>query len=166
MVIRRLPSDSELYHHGIKGQKWGVRRYQNYDGSLTSTGRRKYGVNEKKGNKNSTETLKEYYKHRDISTRAYGSAFGAAVGVGLTLPLAITMRNLLPSAISGAMAAITIAVGKYHDKKAKDVIKNMNAKQKKYYNDFVKLEDKYENDEMDYDTFIKERKDLLNESSK
>ena len=28
----------ELQHHGIKGQKWGVRRYQNEDGSLTSEG--------------------------------------------------------------------------------------------------------------------------------
>jgi len=28
----------ELYHHGIKGQKWGVRRYQNSDGSLTQEG--------------------------------------------------------------------------------------------------------------------------------
>ena len=31
--------NSELYHHGIKGQKWGVRRFQNSDGSYTSAGR-------------------------------------------------------------------------------------------------------------------------------
>lgn len=32
-----------LEHHGIKGQKWGVRRYQNPDGSLTNEGRSRYG---------------------------------------------------------------------------------------------------------------------------
>ena len=32
----------ELYHHGIKGQKWGVRRYQNKDGSLTAAGKKRY----------------------------------------------------------------------------------------------------------------------------
>lgn len=35
----------ELYHHGIKGMKWGVRRYQNPDGSLTEEGKRRYGNN-------------------------------------------------------------------------------------------------------------------------
>lgn len=36
-----------LQHHGVKGQKWGVRRYQNYDGSLTAAGRRRVGQNYK-----------------------------------------------------------------------------------------------------------------------
>lgn len=33
---------NELYHHGIKGQQWGVRRYQNPDGSLTPAGMKRY----------------------------------------------------------------------------------------------------------------------------
>ena len=33
---------NELYHHGIKGKKWGVRRYQNKDGSLTAAGKRRF----------------------------------------------------------------------------------------------------------------------------
>lgn len=31
-----------IYHHGIKGQKWGIRRYQNKDGSLTPAGKKRY----------------------------------------------------------------------------------------------------------------------------
>lgn len=33
--------ENELYHHGIKGQKWGVRRFQNKDGSLTLAGKKR-----------------------------------------------------------------------------------------------------------------------------
>lgn len=40
-----VPKGQWLCHHGIKGQKWGVRRYQNPDGSLTEEGRRHYGLN-------------------------------------------------------------------------------------------------------------------------
>lgn len=36
-------SESELYHHGTRGMKWGIRRYQNKDGSLTAAGRKRYG---------------------------------------------------------------------------------------------------------------------------
>ena len=34
--------NNEMYHHGVKGMKWGVRRFQNKDGSLTNAGRKRY----------------------------------------------------------------------------------------------------------------------------
>ena len=40
--------DDELMHYGIKGQKWGIRRYQNEDGSLTSAGRKKIQTRDKR----------------------------------------------------------------------------------------------------------------------
>lgn len=48
---------SELYHWGKKGMKWGVRRYQNKDGTLTPAGQKRYArdqrenAGKKKGNK-------------------------------------------------------------------------------------------------------------------
>lgn len=36
-----LTSNGELYHHGIKGMRWGIRRYQNPDGSLTPAGQKR-----------------------------------------------------------------------------------------------------------------------------
>ena len=35
-------NDEYLVHHGIKGMKWGVRRFRNKDGSLTSAGKKRY----------------------------------------------------------------------------------------------------------------------------
>lgn len=35
------PSTDEIYHHGIKGMRWGVRRYENPDGTLTPLGKRR-----------------------------------------------------------------------------------------------------------------------------
>lgn len=37
-----LTANGELYHSGVKGMKWGVRRYQNKDGSLTAAGKKRY----------------------------------------------------------------------------------------------------------------------------
>lgn len=33
-----------IEHHGIKGMKWGIRRYQNADGTLTAAGKKRYGT--------------------------------------------------------------------------------------------------------------------------
>lgn len=46
-MVEQGYDNSELYHHGILGQKWGVRRFQNPDGSLTPEGRERYSSDNK-----------------------------------------------------------------------------------------------------------------------
>lgn len=64
---------NELYHHGILGQKWGIRRFQNPDGSLTEAGKRRYGVAASKSpyasGKNGTKQKRTSRNNR-ISPRA------------------------------------------------------------------------------------------------
>lgn len=48
-VLLVNPEGGSLAHHGIKRQRWGVRRFQNYDGSLTAAGRERYGVGPEAG---------------------------------------------------------------------------------------------------------------------
>lgn len=56
-----MPSSIYLAHHGIKGQKWGVRRFQNKDGSYTDEGRRRRGINV------SLPKITPKSKYRDLS---------------------------------------------------------------------------------------------------
>lgn len=61
-----ITSDGELYHYGVKGMKWGIRRYQNADGSLTAAGKKRAKQEYKEDNK----TAFELGKNATISGRA------------------------------------------------------------------------------------------------
>lgn len=65
-----LTSDGELYHYGIKGQKWGVRRYQNADGSLTPKGKKRLAKNEALRNKLVNKADKRIKNHTDKAKEA------------------------------------------------------------------------------------------------
>jgi hypothetical protein len=63
----------ELYHHGIKGMRWGVRRYQNKDGSLTPAGKKRQAKLEARNAK------KEAKREEKAATKALASKMSKPV---------------------------------------------------------------------------------------
>lgn len=60
--------NGELYHHGVKGMKWGVRRYQNADGSLTPVGKKRISKQYKKTADKVTKELKRGYNNMYVNS--------------------------------------------------------------------------------------------------
>lgn len=59
-------SSEELRHHGIKGMRWGIRRYQNKDGSLTPAGRKRY---DQEIESLKSEKTKLQQKHKNLNAQ-------------------------------------------------------------------------------------------------
>ena len=80
-------SDDELYHYGIKGQKWGVRRYQNKDGSLTAAGKKRRSSSDEVRNMSTDELrqkvrrLNNEQRYIDLTKSSSSSISKTAVGI-------------------------------------------------------------------------------------
>lgn len=85
-------NDNELYHYGVPGMRWGVRRYQNSDGSLTKLGKIRYGVDEsgnmsRRGTKLYNKHRKQYLKNPDKASffeKRYQKTFDKVKNKGLS----------------------------------------------------------------------------------
>ena len=79
--MNMLVSSDELRHHGIKGQRWGVRRFQEEDGSLTPAGKERYDDDNKKQIQNEKQDVKKntIFTKRNIAIGATAAVAALAV---------------------------------------------------------------------------------------
>lgn len=77
MEVRYLP-DEYLDHSGIPGMKWGVRRYQNEDGTLTEAGKARYGRSIRRIQRLEASSAKQNLKAKKYSKKAANLDFKSA----------------------------------------------------------------------------------------
>lgn len=65
---------NELKHHGIKGQKWGIRRYEGSDGKLTPAGKARYGSRYDNGGSKYESTKSAYKQAKKDYNKSYNAA--------------------------------------------------------------------------------------------
>lgn len=120
-----------LSHHGIKGMRWGIRRFQNPDGSLTDEGKRRYHMSDE-------DAYREYRAEkkkidRETGNRAAigmaGSLMGGIPALAGLAAAGITGPGVLavPAISLGGMYVSAIISSKIGDKKISNLKKSYNA---------------------------------------
>lgn len=85
-----------LEHHGIKGQKWGIRRYQNLDGTLTAEGRKHYnsaGVVKRELNKTDKKLAKYVSNAAELKVQR-GKNLGEAANKNIDERVKVNNANM------------------------------------------------------------------------
>ena len=116
---------AELYHHGIKGQKWGVRRYQNADGSYTSEGKARRS-SENSPTKKASDPEARKARAKKIAAAAGALTLAAAAAYVASNPKA---RKVVANAVK-SMGKVTGEKATKLAKKGKDYVQKA-AKQAK-----------------------------------
>lgn len=81
--------NNELYHYGVLGMKWGVRRYQNKDGSYTSAGKKRLAADAERR----LEDYRKVYGAADTKAKAYARKVGSGKSISELEKLAETEAN-------------------------------------------------------------------------
>lgn len=92
-----------IYHHGIKGQRWGIRRFENEDGSLTTAGKKRYGVDE---NGNQSKEGKKLQKQEVKIQKKIDNPGKEAIKTGFKTYAAFGGAGLLTSGVGGFIKGV------------------------------------------------------------
>lgn len=113
---------NELRHHGIKGQRWGIRRFQNKDGTLTSAGKKRYA-----------ESISDEEKSRIVKAANINKAYKKALTDGSKLkpvkelmestkPLVNEAKKISDGIIKDSVKKTKLDLSKMTDKEMRDRI--------------------------------------------
>jgi hypothetical protein len=106
--------DDYLEHHGILGMKWGVRRYQNKDGSLTAEGRKHYNVKTVNSTRMELAGAESDREKRTILTKAANKAMGDQVKGMVAGTGAVVASEMAKQAVAKAAAGTIVRVLVYN----------------------------------------------------